>query len=258
MGILNVTPDSFSDGGKHVGVEKAVKRALEMVEEGAEIIDIGGESTRPGALKVSLEAELERTVPVVKELRQQSDVLISIDTSKSEVARLALEAGADIVNDVTGLTGDDEMVKTCADAGCAVVVMHMQGNPRTMQNSPTYADVVEEIAAFFKERVETLTAAGVVEEAICLDLGIGFGKTLEHNTMLMRSLDRLNVEGRPLMLGVSRKSMIGAILEKEEPQERDWGTVALTALGRKLGAQVHRVHEVRKNAEAMRMMEAMM
>lgn len=258
MAILNVTPDSFSDGGQHVDVDRSVERALEMVEEGADIIDIGGESTRPGAEPVTEAEEIKRTVPVIEAIRAKSEVLISIDTSKAEVARQALLAGADIVNDVTGLLGDRAMVEVCAQADCAVVVMHMQGNPKMMQDEPKYDDVVGQVREFFEERYASLTGAGIAAERICFDPGIGFGKTLEHNKTLIRELGQLVVEGRPLLLGVSRKSMIGAILDEPDPQKRDWGTVALTAIGWKLGAQVHRVHEVKMNADALRMVEAIL
>jgi len=256
MGILNVTPDSFSDGGAYTLVDAAVDHALRMIDEGASIIDIGGESTRPGALKVDIEEELERTIPVIETLRKKTDVLVSIDTSKAEVARRALVAGADIVNDVTGLTGDEEVLEVCVQSGAGVVVMHMQGNPRNMQNAPAYDSVVDEVRDYFEERYQTLTAAGVDPLAICFDPGIGFGKTLEHNKALLKALGHLSVHDCPLMLGVSRKSMIGAILDEEDPLQREWGTVALTAYGRKLGAQIHRVHAVKGNSEALRMIEA--
>lgn len=258
MGILNATPDSFSDGGSYFDVGKAIDRALEMEQQGAEIIDIGGESTRPGALKVPVEQEVERTIPVIEALRKESDVIISIDTSKARVAKLALEAGADIVNDVTGLTGDPEMPAVCKKYQCGVVIMHMQGNPQTMQDAPSYSSVTDEVKDYFEERYKTLTDFGISSKNLCFDPGIGFGKTLNHNKQLIRELASLRIHNRPLLLGVSRKSMIGSILKEDDPKQRDWGTVALTSLGRKLGAEIHRVHEVKKNTDALRMMEAMM
>jgi dihydropteroate synthase len=258
MGVLNVTPDSFSDGGQHAGEGKALERAMQMIQEGADIIDIGGESTRPGALKVDQNVELSRTIPVVEALRKKSDVIISIDTSKAEVARQAIAAGADVVNDVTGLRGDEEMLAVCASGEVAVVVMHMQGTPESMQESPVYTDVVEEVRSFFCSQMEKLTQQGIDPLAVCLDPGIGFGKTLEHNQYLLQNLESLRVSERPLMLGVSRKSLIGAVLKKQNPLERDWGTVALTAYGAHKGINVHRVHAVKENADALRMTEAIL
>lgn len=258
MGILNTTPDSFSDGGHHQRIDSALGHARLMIAEGAEIIDIGGESTRPGADAVTAAEEIERTAPVIAAIRAEWDGLISIDTSKADVARAALAAGADIVNDVAGLAGDPRMVAVCAEAGCGVVVMHMQGEPRTMQLSPTYQDVVTEVRGFFEERLATLTAAGIQAEAICFDPGIGFGKTVEHNLQLLRSLDQLIVAGRPLLLGVSRKSFIGRILGDNDLSCREWPTVALTAHGREQRAMIHRVHAVKPNVEALRMVEAIL
>jgi len=256
MGILNTTPDSFSDGGHHQRIGEALDHARLMIREGAEIIDIGGESTRPGAAAVTATEEIERTVPVIAAIRAEWDGLISIDTSKAEVAFAALEAGADIVNDVAGLAGDPGMVAVCAEKRCGVVVMHMQGEPRTMQASPTYDDVVAEVRGFFEERFATLTAAGIEAEAICFDPGIGFGKTVEHNLQLLRSLDQLVVAGRPVLLGVSRKSFIGRILGDNDLSCREWPTVAITTHGRELGAMIHRVHAVKPNVDALRMIEA--
>ncbi len=256
MGVLNVTPDSFSDGGMSLDVALAVEKGLRMIQEGADIIDIGGESTRPGALYVSCERELERTIPVILAIREKSDIFISIDTSKAEVAKQAIAAGADIVNDVTGLEGDSEMPQVCKEADAAVVVMHMQGTPEQMQDAPYYTNVVEEVRAYFESRLVKLQQLGIDSQRICFDPGIGFGKSQEHNQALMKHLDTLLVEDRPLLLGVSRKSFIGKVLGEESPLERDWATVALTAYGRTRGAAVHRVHEVKKNKESLRMMEA--
>ncbi|MCW1924333.1 dihydropteroate synthase [Luteolibacter arcticus] len=258
MGILNVTPDSFSDGGTHAGVSAALDHARQMIAEGAEIIDIGGESTRPGAAEVAVAEEIARTAPVIAALRGEWDGLISIDTMKAGVAAAALEAGADIVNDVSGLTADPEMVRVCVAGGCGVVVMHMQGDPRTMQKAPRYDDVVTEVQAFFEERLAALTAAGMDAEAICFDPGIGFGKTVAHNLSLLRALPDLGIGGRPLLLGVSRKSFIGRVLGSEALADRSWPTVAITAWAREAGVMIHRVHEVLPNAQALRMTEAIL
>ena len=245
MGILNVTPDSFSDGGRHGGLDGALAHAREMIAEGAAIIDIGGESTRPGALPVAADEEIRRTVPVVAALRKEWDGLISIDTSKAEVADAAMATGADIVNDVSGLRADPAMPGICGKWHCGVVVMHMQGEPRTMQAAPHYEDVVAEVAGFFAERLRTLVAAGIDGEVLCFDPGIGFGKSLAHNIDLLRALDRLAPEGRPLLLGVSRKSFIGKLLGTDDLTQRDWPTVAITARARAQGVALHRVHAVK-------------
>ncbi|MFC4992773.1 dihydropteroate synthase [Rubritalea tangerina] len=258
VGILNVTPDSFSDGGQYLDIPLAVQHAIGMLQEGAEIIDIGGESTRPGAAKVTEEEELARVLPVIRALREASNCLISIDTSKAEVARQAIEAGADIVNDVTGLKGDVNMAKVCAQTDVGVIVMHMQGSPDTMQDQPVYEDVLREVRKYFEERYRTLTKLGVNPQCLCFDPGIGFGKTLDHNLQLLHGLSTLQVNNRPVMLGVSRKSMIGKVLGLEDAEDRDTGTVALTSMGRLAGAQLHRVHEIRRNYEAMRMAEAVL
>jgi len=259
MGILNVTPDSFSDGGRHSGMDTALHQARRMIADGADIIDIGGESTRPGAQPVPAEEETARTAPLVAALRREWDGPISIDTMKPQVAAAALAAGADIVNDVSGLR-DRQMIAVCAEAGCGVVVMHMQGEPRTMQAAPRYEndDVVAEVRGFFTERLTTLTAAGIAAEALCFDPGIGFGKTLAHNLALLREVGTLAPPGRPLLLGVSRKSFIGKILGTDALAAREWPTVALTARARARGVMVHRVHTVRDNVHALRMAEAIL
>jgi len=258
MGILNVTPDSFSDGGKHTGLENALSHARQMISEGAAIIDIGGESTRPGADEISADEEILRTKPVIEALRAEWDGLISIDTMKASVAAAALLAGADIVNDVSGLNADPEMTSLCGETGCGVVVMHMQGDPRTMQRKPVYSDVTKDVREFFSNRFKELTAAGIDPMALCFDPGIGFGKTVEHNLELLRALDRLSVENRPLLLGISRKSFIGKILGDSDVSLREWPTVAITAYAREKGTMIHRVHSVRPNLEALRMTEAIL
>lgn len=256
MGILNTTPDSFSDGGRHDDLERAMRHARTMIAEGAEIIDIGGESTRPGAESVRGDEEIRRTAPVVRTLRAEWEGFISIDTMKAEVAEAALEAGADIVNDVSGLAADGAMAPLCAAFGCGVVVMHMRGTPQTMQYEPIYQNVADEVADWLAGRHEALTAAGISPEALCYDPGIGFGKTLDHNLALLRALPEIAPAGRPLLLGVSRKSCIAGILGETEIEKRDWPTVAITARARDQGVMLHRVHQVRQNVEALRMIEA--
>lgn len=259
MGILNVTPDSFSDGGRHAGVETALRQARRMIAAGADIIDIGGESTRPGAAPVPEDEEIARTSPVVAALRSEWDGPISIDTMKPGVAAVALAAGADIVNDVTGLR-DPRMVEVCVETGCGVVVMHMQGEPRTMQSAPRYEndDVVAEVRGYFAGRLKSLTAAGIAAEALCFDPGIGFGKTLAHNLALLRDIATLGPPDRPLLLGASRKSFIGKILGTADLDAREWPTVALTAHARARGVMVHRVHAVQENFQVLRMTEAIL
>jgi dihydropteroate synthase len=255
MGVLNVTPDSFSDGGRFFDTGQAVQHGLEMIAEGADILDIGGESTRPGAEPVDEQEEIRRVTPVIAALRQQTPALLSIDTMKPAVARAALDAGADIINDVTGFR-DAGMVRTAVTSRAGLVVMHMQGEPGTMQEHPTYTDVVAEVAAFFEERLRTLGEAGIADERIALDPGIGFGKTLEHNIELLRTLPRLQVRHRPLVIGLSRKSMIAKLLGDKSMEKRLWPTVALTAWLREMGAEVVRVHDVKPNVQSMRMIEA--
>ncbi|MGJ8677921.1 MAG: dihydropteroate synthase [Akkermansiaceae bacterium] len=258
MGILNATPDSFSDGGKHLNIQNAVEHALAMVADGAAIIDIGGESTRPGAVAVSSSEEVSRTVPIIKALKNTSDVLISIDTSKASVAQAALQAGADIVNDVTGLLGDSHMAEVCIQAEAGVCIMHMQGTPQTMQHSPQYENrgVVATVQDFFEERLATLTSMGMDSECICFDPGIGFGKTQKHNWQLMRHLADLQKK-RPILLGVSRKSMIGKMIDETAPEKRDPATATLTALAYQAGIRIHRVHDVRTNIQSLKMAAAM-
>jgi dihydropteroate synthase len=260
MGILNATPDSFSDGGEFSDLQRAVTHGLEMEAQGAAIIDVGGESTRPGAADVAEAEELARVVPVVRglagALRSQPGTMISIDTSKAAVARAAVAAGAEVINDVTGLLGDEAMLEVAATCDAGLVIMHMKGKPRTMQQVPEYADVVGEVRAFFEAALVRCERAGIDAGRICFDPGIGFGKTLKHNLELLRGLRELRVGGRPLLIGVSRKSFIGKLVGSGEMADRSWATVALTAYARELGVEVHRVHEVRANFEAMRMAEA--
>lgn len=257
MGVLNVTPDSFSDGGRFFGTALAVERGMEMAEDGADVLDIGGESTRPGAEPVNVADEIKRVVPVISELRGRTRALISIDTMKPEVAREAVAAGADIVNDVNGLR-EPGMLEAVAGTSAGVIVMHMQGTPRTMQAQPYYRDVVQDVRDFFVERLDTLAQAGIDPLRVALDPGFGFGKTLAHNLELLNGLDRLRMEDRPFVLGVSRKSMLGMLLGDARLDRRAWPTVALTSWMRESGGEIIRVHDVKPNAQAMRMTEAIM
>ena len=258
MGVLNVTPDSFSDGGEFFSAEKAVEHGLQMAADGAQIIDIGGESTRPGAEPVSIAEELRRVIPVIENLRREIDIFISIDTSKSEVASAALEAGASIVNDVTGGRGDKEMMALVAKRNAGFVIMHMQGEPRTMQVDPHYADVVSEVADFFRQQYARALDCGIDPMAIAFDPGIGFGKTLSHNLELLKNLERLRLNDRPMVVGVSRKSFLGKLIGSSTVTDRLSPTVALTSLLRARGADVFRVHDVRENALALRVSEAIL
>ena len=258
MGVLNVTPDSFSDGGKFLAVEKAVEHGLTMVGEGAQIIDVGGESTRPAAASVAVEEELRRVVPVIKKLRAKIDIVISIDTSKAQVARAAIEAGASIVNDVTGGRGDREMMPFVAEIKAAFIIMHMQGDPRTMQSDPRYVDVISEVADFFRQQYACALECGIDPMAIAFDPGIGFGKTLEHNLDLLAQLERIRVHKRPLVVGVSRKSFLAKLTGSSEMNDRLASAVALTSVLRARGADVFRVHDVKENVNALRVTEAIL
>jgi len=256
MGVLNVTPDSFSDGGEFFATEAAVRHGREMAESGAEIIDVGGESTRPGSQPISPDDEMDRVVPVIKAIACSTSAFLSIDTSKAVVARAALDAGAHIINDVTGGRGDDAMLPLGAETGAALIIMHMQGTPQTMQINPTYDDVVEEVADFFRQQFVRAVRCGIDPMRIAFDPGIGFGKTLAHNLDLLANLPRLRIEGRPLVVGVSRKSFLGKISGKEP--DRAVATIAMTSLLRERGAHVLRVHDVMPNVQALRTAEALL
>jgi dihydropteroate synthase len=251
MGVVNVTPDSFSDGGRFLAAEDALAQGLALVREGAAIVNIGGESTRPGSDPVSEEEELRRVLPVVEALADRVGVPISVDTTKAAVARRALGAGAALVNDVSALRADPTMVEVVAELGAPVCLMHMKGAPKTMQEDPRYDDVVDEVVRFLEERMAFALARGVAEDQLMVDPGIGFGKSVEHNLALLRHLDRVVALGRPVVLGTSRKRFLGAILGSE-PRERITGTVATTVIGLLAGAHVFRVHDVRPNFEALR------
>ncbi len=258
MGVLNVTPDSFSDGGKFFAMEEAIEHGLQMTAEGADIIDIGGESTRPGAQPVALEEELNRVIPVIKKLRRKIDIPISVDTSKAPVARAAIEAGVSIVNDVTGGRGDKEMLPLVADTKTAFIIMHMQGSPRTMQVEPRYVDVVAEVANFLRQQYRCAIECGSDPMAIAFDPGIGFGKTLEHNLKLLAQLEKIRVHDRPLVIGVSRKGFLATVTGASKMESRLAPTLALTSLLRERGADVFRVHDVKENADALRLTEAIL
>jgi dihydropteroate synthase len=257
MGVLNVTPDSFSDGGDFFGTEDAIARAATMLDEGARIIDVGGESTRPGSDPVSPEEETRRVIPVVEEiLAERPDAIISIDTYHSETAEAALGAGARIVNDVSALRGDPRMGRLVAEARCPVILMHMLGEPKTMQRDPRYDDVVMEVRDFLAERAEYAIAEGVDPKKIIVDPGIGFGKTLDHNLLLLHHLGAIVELGFPVLVGVSRKRFIGRITGVEEARERVFGTVAANVIACERGATLFRVHDVRANREALAVAEA--
>ncbi|MGB0721487.1 MAG: dihydropteroate synthase [Gammaproteobacteria bacterium] len=259
MGILNLTPDSFSDGGRFIEPGVAVERALRMVDEGADIIDIGGESTRPGAQGVSASEELDRVMPVIEALAPETAVPLSIDTSKAAVMRAAVDAGVGLINDVRALR-EPGALQTAADSGAAVCLMHMQGEPRTMQAAPTYADVVEDVYAFLMDRVRACESAGITRDRIVLDPGFGFGKTLEHNLVLLRHLERFAADGLAVLAGISRKSMIGAILgDASGPrpvQGRVHGSVAAALVAVRHGAGIIRVHDVLATVDALKVMGA--
>jgi dihydropteroate synthase len=258
MGVLNVTPDSFSDGGNFFDAENAVQHGLRMAAEGAHIVDIGGESTRPGAEAIMAEEELRRVIPVIEQLRRKSEVIISIDTSKAEVARAAIRAGASIVNDVTGGRGDEEMMPLIAETKSAFVIMHMQGTPQTMQIAPQYTNVVSEISDFFRQQYDRAIVYSIDPMAIAFDPGIGFGKTLEHNLELLAHLEMLRACDRPIVIGVSRKSFLGKLINSTQISDRLAPAVALTSMLRMRGADVFRVHEVKENANALKVTEAIL
>ncbi|MFC1593659.1 dihydropteroate synthase, partial [Candidatus Neomarinimicrobiota bacterium] len=243
MGILNVTPDSFSDGGKYINSQIAVDYALKMENEGADIIDIGGESTKPGAKPVAIEEELKRIIPVIKGIRKISNVVISIDTYKSNVADKAIKVGANIINDISGLQFDNDMIRLAAELQVPVIVMHMLGNPQNMQNDPSYNNLMDELIFFFQERVDLMTSNGILKNNIILDPGIGFGKTVEHNFTIIRELNRIVDLGFPVLTGPSRKSFIGHTLNLP-PEERIEGTIAAVTAAIMNGSRIVRVHDV--------------
>ncbi len=251
MGILNVTPDSFSDGGQFNAMDQAVARALQMEADGADIIDIGGESTRPGSEGVTLDEELRRTIPVIRELAQKLRIPISIDTTKSEVARQALDAGAEIVNDISGLTFDHAMMDVCRETDAGICLMHIQGTPQTMQQNPQYTDVVSEVSEFLQQQVDRCLMAGILAERMCVDPGIGFGKTADHNLQLLKAIPRLQAElQRPVLIGHSRKRFLSKILGRSV-EDRESGTVGVSIALAQLGVDILRIHDVRSVRDAL-------
>jgi len=254
MGILNMTPDSFSDGGQFNQPDKALLHVRQMITEGADIIDIGGESTRPGAQAISAAEELRRVIPIIEAIRAESDIPISVDTSKPTVMREAVRAGANMINDVCALQ-ETGALETAADLGVPVCLMHMQGQPRSMQNQPRYTNVVEEVLQFLLARVDCCEAAGIPRDSLVIDPGFGFGKTLQHNLALFHSLERFVATGLPVLVGVSRKSMIGHVLDIPV-EDRMPASVALAGLASWMGAAIIRVHDVQATVHAVRMCQA--
>ena len=252
MGILNVTPDSFSDGGKYTDIEAAINQGKKMIDEGADIIDIGGESTRPGSQRVSVEEQIDRVVHIIQAISETipGHVQISIDTTRSKVAEAALNAGAHIVNDVSGGNDDPEIINLCVDKACPYIIMHMQGSPETMQNNPSYDDVVSDIKTFLESRVNDCINAGIKQNNIVIDPGIGFGKTKEHNLTLLNNLKAFVDTSHSVLLGTSRKRFMGTICTVNTPDELIGATTATTALGVQAGVKIFRVHDVKENRQA--------
>ncbi len=257
MGILNVTPDSFSDGGRFNVLGKALQQADKLIAEGADILDIGGESTRPYSSSVALEEELRRTIGVIRKLRKKHSVPISIDTTKAEVARQALEAGANIINDISALEQDEAMLDVAQQTDCPIIIMHMQGTPGTMQDRPQYNNITDEIMAYFTKRLNWLTKNDITEERITIDPGIGFGKTVEHNLAIIRHLDTFKTLGRPVLLGHSRKSFLGDVT-KLKATNRDLPTAVVSALSLKSGVDILRVHNVAATKQALQVAAALL
>lgn len=255
MGVLNVTPDSFSDGGRYLKADKAIEQGLRMAGDGADIIDVGGESTRPYARRLPSSEEMDRVIPVIETLRQELTIPISIDTYKSEVARECLKAGASMINDISALRFDSRMASVAAEAQVPLVLMHMKGSPENMQENPSYHDVISEIFEFLRDAIGRSVAAGVKEELIVVDPGIGFGKTFEHNLEIIKELKRFRPLKRPILLGSSNKAFIGHILDKGV-RERGTGTMATVAAGVMNGAHIVRVHDVKKAVETVKVVDA--
>ncbi len=258
MGVLNVTPDSFSDGGRFFKSGDALARALRMTEEGADFIDIGGESTRPFSDPITVREELDRVIPVIEELRKRVETLITIDTTKAAVAREAVNAGAAVINDISALRFDPDMARVAAELKTPVALMHMKGSPKDMQVNPTYDDLMGELIAFFRERIDSAGAAGIPEDRIIIDPGVGFGKTYDHNLLIINRLGELTSLGRPVLLGTSRKTFIGKITGVEKPEQRDVGTGATTAIGVYNGARIIRAHNVSMTRQIADMADAIL
>lgn len=258
MGIINVTPDSFFAGSRTQGTEEALKRAEQLIEEGATFLDVGGESTRPGAEKVDIPEEIQRVCPVIAGIKEKHpDILVSVDTYNAETAKAAIEAGVDIINDISGMTFDESMASVVAEAGVPIIIMHTGGRPDVMQKDPHYEDVVQEVYDYLKRQIDYGVSAGIARDKMIIDLGIGFGKTYEHNMTLLRNIDRFAELDCPHLLAVSRKTFIGVLLEEQDPAERLFGTIAVTLYAKQHGLEMARVHDVKANYDAVRMMEAL-
>lgn len=255
MGILNLTPDSFSDGGKFIKRDNALRHVKQMINNGAQIIDVGGESTRPGATEVSVDEECQRVIPVIEAIREITDIPVSIDSSKTEVMRQAVTSGASMINDVNALRAEGA-VELVSKLNVPVCLMHMQGQPRTMQHTPSYTNVVQDIKVFLKERMDSCEKAGIKRNNIIVDPGFGFGKTLEHNLSLFKHINDFSELNAPILVGVSRKSMIGAVLDNAPADERLYGSVALATLAAWLNANILRVHDVKATADALKLCQA--
>ncbi|MBF0539714.1 MAG: dihydropteroate synthase [Nitrospirae bacterium] len=256
MGILNITPDSFSDGGRFFDTTRAVQRAVEMVAQGADIIDIGGISTRPGSEAVAVEEELRRVIPVIEAIGNKIDIPVSVDTYRAQVAEAAISVGASMVNDISAMQFDPDMASVVAKSGAGIILMHIKGTPRDMQDNPVYEDVVEEVYAYLRERIDTAQQAGIAPSKIIIDPGLGFGKTLEHNLSLINNLKRLGNLGYPILIGPSRKAFIGHITNAPSPTDRLMGSAAAVAISVYNGADIVRVHDVREMVQVVRAVEA--
>lgn len=256
MGVLNITPDSFSDGGDYNNLEAAFQRAAALVEAGADILDVGGQSTRPGAKQISPEAELERVIPIIKRIRKHLNVPISVDTTRAEIAQQAVQAGADLVNDISGGTFDAAMLTTVAALEVPIILMHIRGTPETMQQLTDYEDLVGDIIAVLRERIAAAEKAGIARSRLLIDPGIGFGKTAEQNLELLRQLDQFQTLGVPILVGTSRKSFIGKILNQDDPKQRVWGTASTCCAAIAQGADLLRVHDLPEMWEASRVADA--
>ena len=256
MGVLNVTPDSFSDGSQFNVLDRALQQAHEMINQGADIIDIGGQSTRPGAKQITLEEELNRVILVVKALRQQSNITISVDTTRAKVAQKAIEIGADIINDISGATFDEAMLPTVARMNVPIILMHIRGNPETMQTLANYQDVVGEITKFLQARIDAAIKLGISKKHLIIDPGIGFAKNYQQNITILRNINQLKELGYPILIGTSRKSFIGQILDKNEPKDRVWGTAGSCSYAITQGADILRVHDVAVIADVAKVTDA--
>ncbi len=256
MGILNVTPDSFSDGGEFNNLSDAIAQAEKLVKSGADLLDIGGQSTRPGAEIIPLETELERVIPVIKELRKKLDIPISVDTTRAKVAQAAIAAGADLINDISGGTTDPDMFRVVANLGVPIIIMHSRGTPQTMQQLTEYGDLIGEIKAFLAARIHTAVSTGIERSHLIIDPGIGFAKNYDQNREILRHLEEFKNLETPLLVGPSRKSFIGHILNKTDPKERVWGTAAACCVAIAKGADIVRVHDVREMSDVCRVADA--